>query len=66
MKIKYHDNCDELFCVHCKEIIEDGEKYGVVKEKYLGEIEQKIFHLNCLPADSDDDIYLEDENNIDE
>lgn len=62
MRVKYHDNDKELYCVHCKEVIEFGDKYIVTEEKDTYGKFKKYYHLDCYEAVSDE---LEDLENDD-
>ena len=56
MKVKFNESIECLYCIECKELIELGEKYIVLKEDCLGEKITKQYHMDCVPAQEEDDI----------
>lgn len=58
IQINYDDN--ELYCSYSKELIEIGEKYGIVFEDYLNQLIVKPYKLENLPED-EEEWYLRDE-----
>lgn len=67
MEVRINEFHNDLYCFYCKEKIELGEKYVVVKEEmYDGEIVEKYYHLDemCTPETEEDDLMLEEEEEL--
>ena len=61
MKIRTNNSNENLYCIYCKEPIQIGEKYIIIEESYRGEIIFKTYHLEHVPDEEDDDIYISGE-----
>jgi len=62
VRIKYNDNDEELFCTYSKERIQLGEKYAILlTQLYSGEVEELVYKLENLPAESE---YESDEDDL--
>ena len=55
MKVLYNDENDNLWYIGCKEKINLGEKYLILKEDYFDGKLEKIYHPQCVPEMEDDE-----------
>lgn len=52
---KINDGSEVLYCDYCKQKIQEGEKYLVVKSE---DDDNKIIHLDCIEEEEEE--YFED------
>ena len=59
LEIKNNNGQCDIYCNYCKNVIREGEKYGIVfEEESDGSKIEKPHHLECLPETEEEDLYI--------